>query len=191
MKTRCEWVRDNPMEIEYHDKEWCTPEHDDRRLFELLVLEGAQAGLSWKTILTKRENFRQAFDGFDPSRIAEYGADKIAELLNNPGIVRNRLKIEATISNALAYLKIQEEFGTFDRYIWQFVSGRPIQNSWVKLRELPSRTMESDEMSKDLKKRGFAFVGSIICYSFMQAVGMVNDHTVNCFRYKELIDTQK
>jgi DNA-3-methyladenine glycosylase I len=186
MKRRCEWSGADPLYIEYHDREWGVPLHDDRRLFEMLILEGAQAGLSWITILRKREAFREAFDSFDPSRVARYDERRIRELLSNPGIIRNRLKIQAAVQNAQAFLKVAEEFGSFDRYIWQFVGNRPIQNRWRKLQEIPARTKESDALSRDLKKRGFKFVGSTICYAFMQAVGMVKDHVVECFRYKEL-----
>jgi len=181
---RCAWARSDLM-IRYHDKEWGVPVHDDRTLFEFLILEGAQAGLSWETILNKRENYRAAFDGFDPQKVARYNARKLAQLLKNPGIVRNRLKVASAARNAQALLRVQEEFGTFDRYIWQFVDGRPRVNTW-KSRQLPASTVESDAMSKDLKKRGFNFVGSTICYAFMQAVGMVNDHAPQCFRYGEL-----
>jgi DNA-3-methyladenine glycosylase I len=170
--------------IEYHDQEWGVPIHRDRALFEFLILEGAQAGLSWETILKKRQNYRAAFDNFDANRIAAYDRRKIRELMRNPGIVRNRLKIEATISNAKAFLAVQNEFGSFDRYIWQFVGGQPKKNAWRTSRRIPSRSVESDAMSKDLKKRGFRFVGSTICYAFMQAVGMVNDHSRSCFRYR-------
>ncbi|MFA8433242.1 MAG: DNA-3-methyladenine glycosylase I [Marinifilaceae bacterium] len=183
-KVRCEWSGHEPCA--YHDTEWGVPVHDDRLLFEFLILEGAQAGLSWSTILKKRENYRIAFDNFDPKKVAQYGEDKYEELLKNEGIIRNRLKIKSAITNAQQFLKIQEEFGSFDQYIWSFVNGNTIQNSWKSLRELPAETPESRNMSKDLKKRGFKFVGPTICYAFMQAVGMVNDHTVDCFRYEEL-----
>jgi DNA-3-methyladenine glycosylase I len=182
---RCAWAT-NELSIRYHDEEWGVPAHDDRRLFEFIVLEGAQAGLSWDTILKKRENYRAAFDGFDPKRVARYDRRKIQSLLRDPGIVRNRLKIASVVQNAKAFLKVQEEFGSFDRYIWQLVGGRPRLNSRRSLKQVPARTEESDAMSKDLKKRGFTFVGSTICYAFMQAVGMVNDHWVNCFRYSQL-----
>ena len=171
---------------EYHDKEWGVPLHDDRQLFEFVILEGAQAGLSWEIILKKRENYRRAFDSFDPARIARYDQKKVKELMADAGIVRSRLKIAATISNAQAYLAVVREFGSFDRYIWQFVEGKPRVNSWNSHTKLPARTKESDAMSKDLKSRGFNFVGSTICYAFMQAVGMVNDHVVECFRYEPL-----
>jgi DNA-3-methyladenine glycosylase I len=170
--------------IAYHDEEWGAPLHDDRRLFEFLILEGAQAGLSWRTILHKRTNYRRAFDRFDAKKIAAYRAADVRRLLGDEGIVRNRLKIESTIDNARAFLDVKKEFGTFDRYIWSFVDGKPVQNSWKSLRELPAKTPVSDAMSKDLKKRGFRFVGSTICYAFMQATGMVNDHAVACFRHK-------
>jgi DNA-3-methyladenine glycosylase I len=178
---RCHWAI-NPAMVEYHDKEWGVPVHDDRRLFEFLILEGAQAGLSWETILNKRENYRKAFDRFDAAKIAQYDKTKVRQLLSNAGIVRNRLKISATISNAQAFLAVRKEFGTFDRYIWQFTGGRPRINSWRGSRHVPATTAESDAMSKDLKRRGFRFVGSTICYAFMQAVGMVNDHAHDCFR---------
>lgn len=186
MTTRCAWGTALPEYIEYHDREWGVPVHDDRTLFEFLILEGAQAGLSWSIILKKRENYRVAFDHFDPHKVAQYGEQKVAELLSNPGIVRNKLKIAAAIQNAKSFLAIQDEFGSFDAYIWGFVDGKPRQNAWVSLSQIPAKTSESDAMSKDLKQRGFKFVGSTICYAFMQAVGMVNDHTVDCFRYREL-----
>ncbi len=188
METRCEWVRSEPLEIAYHDGEWGVPVHDDQKLFEFLILESAQAGLSWKTILKKRENYRQAFDGFEPVSVARYSEAKKRELLQNSGIVRNRLKIEAAVTNAQRFLKIQAEEGSFDAYIWQFVNGKPIQNHWASISEIPARTRESDWMSSELKKRGFKFAGSTICYAFMQAVGMVNDHTVDCFRHRELLE---
>jgi DNA-3-methyladenine glycosylase I len=172
--------------IRYHDEEWGVPVHDDGRLFEFLILEGAQAGLSWETILNKRENYRAAFDGFDVQRVACYDRRKVAQLLKNPGIVRNKLKIASTVRNAQALLRVQEEFGSFDRYIWQFVDGRPLVNSWKARDRVPASTAESDAMSKALKKRDFSFVGSTICYAFMQAVGMVNDHVVPCFRHNEV-----
>ena len=182
---RCRWAS-NEWNIPYHDEEWGVPVHDDRILFEFLILEGAQAGLSWDTILRKRARYRQALDHFDPQRIARYDAKKVRQLLQDPGIVRNRLKIAATIGNAQAFLAVQKEFGSFDAYIWKFVGGKPRQNRWNKNQKLPAKTPESDAMSKDLKKRGFRFVGSTICYAFMQAVGMVNDHFTECFRYKTL-----
>ena len=180
---KCIWAIGDTLYEAYHDEEWGVPVHDERTLFEFLILEGAQAGLSWITILKKRENYRKAFDQFDAKRIAKYRSIKIKELLNNKGIVRNRLKIQATIKNAKAFLKVQEEFGTFDKYIWQFVSYKPKINKWKSMKEIPAKTKESDAMSKDLKERGFSFVGSTICYAFMQAVGMVNLHTIHCFRY--------
>jgi DNA-3-methyladenine glycosylase I len=184
-KTRCAWPKTD-LDIAYHDNEWGVPVHDDRVLFEFLILEGAQAGLSWNTILNKRENYRKAFDGFNPKKIARYDEAKVAELMANPGIVRNRLKIAATIRNAQAFLNVQKEFGSFDRYVWGFVGGKPKVNRWKKRHQLPGRSAESDAMSKDLLKRGFKFVGSTICYAFMQAVGMVNDHTTDCWRFQEL-----
>ena len=182
-RRRCPWAKTEQY-IEYHDKEWGVPVHDDRMLFEFLVLEGAQAGLSWETILKKRDNYREAFDQFDPAIVAKYGKRKQHGLLLNPGIVRNRLKIEAAIQNAKSFLAVQQEFGTFDKYIWGFVDHKPKQNAWKSMAEVPAHTPESDAMSKDLKRRGFSFVGSTICYAFMQAVGMVNDHLVECFRHK-------
>ena len=182
---RCSWAR-SPLDIAYHDTEWGVPVHDDRVLFELLVLEGAQAGLSWSTILNKRDNYRRAFDGFDFEKIARYGETDVARLLGDAGIVRNRAKIEATIGNAGALLAVREEFGSFDAYIWRSVGGQPKRNAFRSLGELPAGTGESDAMSKDLKKRGFRFAGSTICYAFMQAVGMVNDHETTCFRYAEV-----
>jgi DNA-3-methyladenine glycosylase I len=172
--------------IRYHDEEWGVPLHDDRRLFEFLILEGAQAGLSWEIILRKRENFRAAFDDFDAARVARYNARRVKNLLSNPGIVRNRLKIAAAIANAKAFLSVQREFGSFDAYVWQFVGGKPKLNAWRTLKQVPSRTAESDAMSKDLTLRGFRFVGSTICYAFMQAVGLVNDHVIDCFRHAEI-----
>ncbi len=183
--VRCAWAR-NDLSIHYHDHEWGVPQHDDRVLFELLILEGAQAGLSWDTILRKRENYRAAFDGFDAKKIARYDRRKLRALLHDEGIVRNRLKISAAVQNAGAFLKAQEEYGRFDRYIWQFVGGKPRVNAWRTIRKMPSRIAESDAMSEDLKRRGFTFVGSTICYAFMQATGMVNDHLVNCFRYRQV-----
>jgi DNA-3-methyladenine glycosylase I len=187
MKKRCEWAGSDPLLLEYHDHEWGVPVHADGKLFEMLLLEGAQAGLSWLTVLKKRENFRRAFDGFDAHTIAGYGKKKIASLLADAGIIRNRRKIEAAVTNARGFLSVQKEFGSFDAYIWQFVGGRAIQNEWRALRELPARTPESEAMSKDLVKRGFKFVGPTICYAFMQAVGMVNDHTTGCFRHREIL----
>ncbi len=183
--VRCHWAA-NDLNIPYHDEEWGVPLHDDRALFELLILEGAQAGLSWDTVLKKRPRYREVFDGFDVEKVARYDKNKVRELLKDAGIIRNKLKIAATISNAQAFLKVQEEFGTFDAYIWRFVGGKPKQNSWKTHKRLPAKTPESDAMSKDLQNRGFRFVGSTICYAFMQATGMVNDHLVGCFRYSEL-----
>ncbi len=185
-KVRCGWVTEDPLYIRYHDEEWGVPVYDDRRLFEFLILEGAQAGLSWITILKKREAYREAFDGFDPHLIAAYDEEKVGQLLANPGIVRNQLKIRAAVKNARAFLQVREEFGSFRDYIWSFVDGKPIINHWRRLEEVPARTPLSDAMSKDLKKRGFSFVGSTICYAFMQATGMVMDHTTDCFRYDEI-----
>ena len=185
---RCQWSTSDPLYIAYHDEEWGVPVHDDRLLFEFLVLEGAQAGLSWITILRKREGYRRAFDNFDPQEVARYGDEKVAALLADPGIVRNRLKISSAISNAQAFLKLQEEFGSFDDYIWGFVGGKPRHNAWRQLSDIPARTPESDALSKDLVKRGFRFVGSTIMYAHMQATGMVNDHTVDCFRYAQLLE---
>ncbi|MDE1462251.1 DNA-3-methyladenine glycosylase I [Spartinivicinus poritis] len=184
--NRCDWVKSTPLETDYHDKEWGVPVHDDRLLFEFLILEGAQAGLSWSTILAKREGYRKAFDDFNAKKIANYSDKKIAKLLENPGIVRNKLKVNAAVVNAKIFLQTQAEFGSFDTYIWSFVNGKSIQNKWTSIQDVPASTKESDLMSKDLKKRGFKFVGSTICYAFMQAVGMVNDHTTDCFRYKAL-----
>jgi len=183
---RCAWVTAEETYIAYHDREWGVPVHDDRKLFEMLLLEGTQAGLSWLTVLKRRENYRTAYDGFDPGKIARWDRAKIESLLQDPGIIRNRLKVEAARTNARAFLQIVEEFGSFDRFIWPFVGSRPIINSWRDIKEIPAATPESDKMSKELKKRGFKFIGSTICYAFMQAVGMVNDHTVDCFRHKEL-----
>ena len=185
-KQRCGWSVGDPLYEAYHDLEWGVPVRDDATLFEFLVLETFQAGLSWITILRKRENFREAFDHFDYRGIAEYGEDKVAELLDNPGIVRNKLKVRATIGNAIAFMKVQEEFGSFSNYIWGYVDGKPIKNSWNDYRDAPATTPLSDTISKDLKKRGFKFVGSTIVYAFMQATGIVNDHEVNCFRYNEV-----
>jgi DNA-3-methyladenine glycosylase I len=182
---RCHWAT-SELNIPYHDEEWGVPLHDDRGLFELLILEGAQAGLSWDTVLKKRARYREVFDGFDVERVARYDKKKVRELLKDAGIIRNRLKIAATVSNAQAFLKVREEFGSFDAYIWRFVGGEPKQNAWKTHNRLPAKTAESDAMSKDLQKRGFRFVGSTICYALMQATGMVNDHLVDCFRYKEL-----
>ncbi len=183
---RCAWAGSDPLYQKYHDEEWGVPVHDDRKLFEMLILEGAQAGLSWITILRKRENYRKAFSNFDAKKIARYDSAKIDELLQNKGIIRNRLKINAAITNAKLFLEVQKEFGSFDKYIWQFVGYGQIKNSWKSIKENPAKTDQSDAMSKDLKKRGFKFVGSTICYAFMQAVGMVNDHITDCFRYPEI-----
>ncbi len=184
-KTRCPWAK-TELYVQYHDTEWGVPVHDDRLLFEFLILEGAQAGLSWETILKKRENYRRAFDNFDPTVVARYGQKKLKGLLADAGIIRNRLKIEAAVQNAKAFLTVQDDIGTFDEYIWGFVGHEPRQNAWRSIKEVPAKTPESDAMSKDLKRRGFTFVGSTICYAFMQAVGMVNDHLVDCFRHGEL-----
>ncbi|MFZ1641006.1 MAG: DNA-3-methyladenine glycosylase I [Candidatus Contendobacter sp.] len=183
---RCAWCGTDPLYVYYHDREWGAPLHDDHRLFEMLILEGAQAGLNWLTILRKREGYRAAFDDFDPERIARYDAAKVARLLADPGIVRNRLKIQAAIRNARGYWTIQEQHGGFDAFLWRYVDGQPRQNAWPTLAEVPARSPEADAMSRDLKRLGFAFVGPTICYAFMQAVGMVNDHTTNCFRHREL-----
>jgi DNA-3-methyladenine glycosylase I len=185
-KPRCAWATGSPLYLEYHDNEWGVPVHEDRTLFEFLVLEGAQAGLSWATILKKREDYRRALDGFDPEKVARYGEKDVERLLSDPGIVRNRLKIAATVGNAQRLLEVREEFGSFDSYIWRFVGGRPIRNAFPPCSQLPPTSDESDAMSNDLQRRGFKFVGSTICYAFMQAVGMVNDHTVDCFRYTEV-----
>jgi DNA-3-methyladenine glycosylase I len=184
--SRCAWAGSDPLMVAYHDREWGVPLHHDRKLFEMLILEGAQAGLSWTTILRKRDNYRRAFSGFDPAAVARMDARAMRRLLTNEGIVRNRLKIESTVANARGVLRIQEEFGSFNRYIWEFVGGMPRQNHWSSLRELPAQTPESVAMSRDLKRRAFRFVGPTICYAFMQAVGMVNDHTLECFRRAEL-----
>ncbi len=186
IKTRCAWANNDPLYIKYHDEEWGVPLHDDQKIFEFLCLEGAQAGLNWLMILKKRDNYRKAFDNFDPNKVARYGEKKIARLLENPGIIRNRLKVNAFVQNARAFLQVQQEFGSFDKYIWQFVEGKPKQNHWKDLSEIPASTRESDVLSKDLKRRGFTFVGSTICYAHMQATGMVNDHLRKCFRYGEL-----
>ena len=184
-KQRCAWARSELL-IDYHDREWGVPVHDDRTLFEFLILEGAQAGLSWETVLKKRENYRESFDNFRIAEVASYKKSKVRELLNNPGIIRNRLKVESAVENAQCVLVVQKEFGTLDAYLWQFVGGIAKQNRWKTFDSVPARTLESDAMSKDLRKRGFRFVGSTICYAFMQAVGMVNDHTIDCFRLREL-----
>jgi len=186
MKQRCTWPKDDPLMVEYHDKEWGVPVHDDRKLFEFMVLDAFQAGLNWSIVLKKRENFRKAFDGFDVKKIARYDEKKIQSLMKDKGIIRNQLKIRATVNNARNFLEIQKGFGSFDKYIWQFTGYKTKLNKWTSLDQLPATSLESDAMSKDLKKRGFKFVGSTICYAFMQAAGMVNDHLVECFRYKEL-----
>jgi DNA-3-methyladenine glycosylase I len=185
MVNRCTWATGEAM-VEYHDREWGVPVHDDRRLFEFLTLEGAQAGLSWATILKKREGYRELFMDFEVAKVARFDAKRIVRILTDARIVRNRLKVESTVSNAKAFLRVQREFGSFDAFVWRFVGGAPRVNAWKSLREIPARTVESEALSKDLLKRGFRFVGSTICYAFMQAVGMVNDHTVDCFRYNEL-----
>jgi DNA-3-methyladenine glycosylase I len=182
---RCAWAKGERY-CRYHDEEWGVPSHDDTHLFEMLILEGAQAGLSWETILNKRDNYRDAFDRFDAARIATYDESKVTSLLGNPGIVRNKLKVNAAVQNARSFLRVRDEFGSFDSYIWQFVGGQPIQNAWASMKQVPARTAESDAMSKDLLKRGFKFVGSTICYAFMQATGMVNDHVVDCHRWRKL-----
>lgn len=186
MIRRCDWAGSDPLNISYHDNEWGVPVYDDRKLFEFLILEGMQAGLSWLTILKKRENFRKAFDNFDPVKISRYDQTKQEKLLQNERIIRNRLKINAVVKNATAFLKIQEEYGSFSKYIWEFTGGKPLTNRWQNVNDIPARTTESDKMSTDLKKRGFTFVGSTICYAFMQAVGMVNDHITDCYRYSRL-----
>ena len=186
MKTRCKWCGNDPLYIDYHDNQWGVPVHDDRLLFEFLILEGAQAGLSWLTILKKRDNFRKAFDNFDYNKIANYTEEDVKRLLENSGIIRNQLKIRSAIKNAKGFMRIQEEFGSFDKYIWGYVNGKTIQNQWKSMDEIPAKTEIAEKMSKDLKKRGFNFVGPTICYAFMQAVGLVNDHTTDCFQYKEI-----
>ena len=186
---RCTWVKlENDLDVDYHDQEWGVPISDDTMLFEFLTLEGAQAGLSWTTVLKKRENYRQAFANFDPEIVAQFDEDRIQQLLQNPGIIRNKLKVRSTITNAQSFLEVREEYGTFSQYIWQFVDYTPIQNIWKTLEEVPTATPQSDAMSKDLKRRGFKFVGTTICYAFMQAVGMVNDHNIDCFRYQEIVE---
>lgn len=186
MNKRCDWCGTEPIYVDYHDKDWGVPVHDDRMHFEMIILDGAQAGLSWITILKRRDSYREAFDNFDAFKVSRYDDKKVEKLLTNPGIIRNRLKVNSAVKNAQAFLKIQKEFGSFDDYIWQFVNHKTIQNKWKKMSELPAKTAESDAMSKDLKKRGFSFVGSTICYAYMQAAGMINDHITNCFRYKEV-----
>ena len=186
MKTRCSWAGSDPLYITYHDTEWGVPVHDDHKWFEFLILEGAQAGLSWLTILKKRQNYRKAFNNFNAAEIAAYDSAKVQALLSNSGIIRNKLKIEAAIQNASSFLAIRQEFGSFDQYVWQFVGGKPLKNRWESVQEIPARTKESVAMSRDLKQRGFKFVGPTICYAFMQATGLVNDHIVGCFRYHEI-----
>jgi len=183
--ARCHWAR-SELNIAYHDQEWGVPVHDEKKWFEFLILEGAQAGLSWDTILRKRARYRDVFDGFDPEKVARYDKKKVRELLRDPGIIRNELKIDAAIENAGAFMTVREEFGSFDGYVWRFVDGRPMQNAWKTRKQVPTKTPQSDALSKDLQKRGFRFVGSTICYALMQATGMVNDHVVNCFRYADL-----
>ena len=183
--VRCHWAQ-NELNISYHDEEWGVPVHEEQKWFEFLILEGAQAGLSWETILKKRARYQEVFDGFEPERVARYDKRKIASLLRDPGIIRNRLKIQAAVTNAREFLKTQEEFGSFDAYIWRFVGGKPRQNAWKTHKQVPAKTKESDALSKDLQKRGYRFVGSTICYALMQATGMVNDHLVSCFRYRDL-----
>ena len=186
MTIRCPWAGSDPLYLRYHDEEWGVPVHDDRHLFEMLVLEGAQAGLAWITILRKREGYRDAFDGFDPAAVARYDDRRVEALLGNPAIIRNRLKVESAVGNARAFLRVQEEHGSFDRYVWRFVDGRPRQNRWRTMADVPAETPESRAMSRDLKRRGFRFVGPTICYAFMQATGLVNDHLVDCFRHAAL-----
>lgn len=186
MPKRCEWCGSEGIYVDYHDNEWGVPVHDDRSHFEMIILDGAQAGLSWITILKRREGYRKAFDNFDVKKVARYSDKKIQKLLTDPGIIRNRLKVTSAVENAKAFLKIQEDFGSFDSYIWQFVNGKTIHNKWENIIDIPAKTPESDAMSRDLKKRGFSFVGSTICYAYMQAAGMVNDHSVDCFRYKQV-----
>jgi DNA-3-methyladenine glycosylase I len=191
MIRRCGWCSDDPLYVDYHDREWGVPLRDDRRLFEMLILEGAQAGLSWITVLRKREAYRKAFDEFDPEAVARYDEGKVASLLKDPTIIRNRLKIQAAVGNARSFLQVQEEFGSFQLFMWGFVGGQPIQNVWQSYRELPATTLESEKMSRELKRRGFRFVGPTICYAHMQAVGMVNDHEVSCFRHREVRELAK
>jgi DNA-3-methyladenine glycosylase I len=186
MTKRCDWCGTEEIYVDYHNKDWGVPVHDDRLHFEMIILDGAQAGLSWITILKRRESYRKAFDSFDVLKVSRYSGKKIEKLLTDPGIIRNRLKVNSAVQNARSFLKIQKEFGSFDKYIWQFVNRKTIQNKWKKMSELPAKTAQSDAMSKDLKKRGFSFVGSTICYAYMQAAGLVNDHTLGCFRYKEV-----
>jgi DNA-3-methyladenine glycosylase I len=186
MVKRCDWGFKDPLMVEYHDTEWGVPQRDDNKIFEALVLDGFQAGLSWLTILRKRESFRSAFDGFDPKKVSKYGKEKMQELLENAGIVRNRMKIEAAIKNAKLFLEIQKEFGSFSDYLWEFVNGKPVQNSWKTIKDIPAKTPLAEEISKDLKNRGFGFVGPTIIYAFMQGIGMINDHTMDCFRHREV-----
>lgn len=186
MKRSCDWPGDDPLMIEYHDTEWGVPVHDDRKLFEFLVLDAAQAGLSWRTVLKKRENYRKAFRQFDPEKVARFKTRDIERLLGDPGIIRNRLKVESAVANAKAMIEVQKEFGSFDRYIWGFTGGKTVKNKWKRLEQLPAESEESRAMSRDMKKRGFRFCGPVICYAFMQAAGMVNDHLVHCFRYREV-----
>ncbi len=186
MIKRCEWCGTDELYVKYHDEDWGVPVHDDRLHFEMLILEGAQAGLSWITVLRKRENYKKAFDNFDVKKVAKYSEAKIEKLLQNAGIIRNKLKVRSAVTNAKAFIEIQKEFGSFDKYIWQFVNNKPIANKWKKMSDVPATSMESDTLSKDLKKRGFKFVGSTIIYAHMQSIGMVNDHTTDCFRYKEV-----
>ena len=185
-RVRCGWVTDDPLYLAYHDEEWGVPVHDDRKLFEMLILEGAQAGLSWITILRRRKSYRRAFDRFDPKKIAAYGPERVAQILADPGVIRNRAKVEATVTNAQAFLEVREQSGSFDRFLWDLVGGEPRQNRWRSLQEVPAETPASKAMSKELRRRGFRFVGPTICYAFMQAVGMVNDHLTGCFRHREL-----
>jgi DNA-3-methyladenine glycosylase I len=191
MLKRCNWAGTDELYLNYHDREWGVPLHDDCRLFEMLILEGAQAGLSWSTVLKKRENYRKALVQFDPQKVARFKQRQVEKLIANPGIIRNRLKIESTVKNARIFLEVQQEFGSFNQYIWKFSGGKPIINTWHNLKELPAQTRESGAMSKDLRKRGFTFVGPTICYAFMQAIGMVNDHLVDCFRYREINKGQR
>jgi len=191
MTHRCEWAGDDPLYVSYHDQEWGVPVHDDRTLFEFLVLEGAQAGLSWITILRRRENYRQAFDNFDPQKVARYNQTKVKSLLQDPGIIRNKLKVNSAVQNAQAFLRIKEEFGSFNKYIWKFVNHQPIINAWTQMNQIPASTPLSETISKDLKKRGFNFVGPTIVYAHMQATGMVNDHVVTCFRYNQINEMEE
>jgi DNA-3-methyladenine glycosylase I len=184
---RCSWCGSDQLMVDYHDQEWGRPVYDDNKLFEMIILEGAQAGLNWSTILKRREGYRIAFDNFDAQKIVKYNDQKLSELINNPGIIRNKLKIIGTVKNAEAFLEVQEQYDSFSKFIWQFVDGKPIKNSWKNVQEYPTRSVESDKMAKELKKRGFTFVGTTICYAFMQAVGMVNDHTVDCYLYNHFI----